>query len=195
MRNPYEVLGIKETASKEEIRSAYRDLAKKYHPDQYGDNPLRDLAEEKMRELNEAYDALMKQKETYTSRNSYEGSSNLSYEEIRRDIQSGRYSAAEQKLNNISSRDAEWNFLMGMVHMNKGWNDSAYNYLSTAYSMNPNNLEYAQALNFLKNRNMNYRQQYYGSTRSGNDSMDCCMNLICMDCLCECCGGDLISCI
>jgi molecular chaperone DnaJ len=60
MNNPYEVLGIKPGASEEEIRAAYRELVKKYHPDKYVDNPLADLAEEKMQEINEAYDILVK---------------------------------------------------------------------------------------------------------------------------------------
>ena len=60
MRNPYEVLGLKEGASIEEIKKAYRELVKKYHPDRYMDNPLSDLAEEKLREINEAYDILIK---------------------------------------------------------------------------------------------------------------------------------------
>lgn len=55
MKNPYEVLGIKEGASEEEIRKAYKDLVRKYHPDKYANNPLSDLAEEKMKEINEAY--------------------------------------------------------------------------------------------------------------------------------------------
>ncbi|HHW23398.1 MAG TPA: J domain-containing protein [Clostridiaceae bacterium] len=59
-KNPYKVLGIKEGASYDEIKRAYRELAKKYHPDRYRNNPLADLAEEKMREINEAYDFLMK---------------------------------------------------------------------------------------------------------------------------------------
>ncbi|WP_426349616.1 J domain-containing protein [Alloiococcus sp. CFN-8] len=190
MSNPYEILGVKENASKEEIKSAYRELAKKYHPDQFGNNPLKDLAEEKMREINEAYDSLMKgSPNNYHSNTSY--SSN--YQDIRNDIQSGRYDYAEEKLNRIYTKDAEWNYLMGMVQMNKGFYDSAYNYLQNACSLNPNNLEYARAFNYLKNRNNGYRQQYYG-TRGNNDSLDCCMNLICLDCLCECMGGDLISC-
>jgi len=58
-RNPYEVLGLKPGATQEEIKTAYRELVKKYHPDRYQDNPLSDLAEEKIREINEAYETLM----------------------------------------------------------------------------------------------------------------------------------------
>ena len=58
--NPYEVLGVKEGASEEEIKAAYKELVKKYHPDKYVNNPLADLAEQKLQEVNEAYDMLMK---------------------------------------------------------------------------------------------------------------------------------------
>lgn len=61
--NPYEVLGVSENASEEEIKRAYKKLVKKYHPDRYQNNPLADLAEEKLQEVNEAYDMLMKKQE------------------------------------------------------------------------------------------------------------------------------------
>ena len=64
MKDPYEVLGLKPTATDEEIKAAYHELVKKYHPDKYQDNPLAELAGEKLREVNEAYDALMKQGHT-----------------------------------------------------------------------------------------------------------------------------------
>ena len=61
MKDPYEVLGLNPNATDEEIKAAYHELVKKYHPDKYQDNPLAELAGEKLREVNEAYDTLMKQ--------------------------------------------------------------------------------------------------------------------------------------
>ena len=58
MKNPYEILGVSKNATDEEIKKAYRELARKYHPDNYQNNPLADLAEEKMKEINEAYAVL-----------------------------------------------------------------------------------------------------------------------------------------
>ena len=73
MSDPYSVLGVKPEASDEEIKRAYRELARKYHPDNYQNNPLADLAEEKMKEINEAYDAITKQRAGGGSSSSYGG--------------------------------------------------------------------------------------------------------------------------
>lgn len=198
MRNPYEILEIKEGASKDDIKKAYRELAKKYHPDQYGNNPLRDLAEEKMIEINEAYDYLMK---SAPESNNYSNAgepqrgygSNI-YNEIRMDIQNGNLNGAEQRLNSISTRDAEWNFLMGMLFMRRGWFDNAYTHLTTACSLNPANMEYRSALNNLNRKNNTYRQPYQGRNHGDSDMCNLCTTLYCADCCCECMGGDLISC-
>lgn len=198
MTNPYEVLGIKEGASQDEIKRAYRELAKKYHPDQYGDNPLRNLAEEKMREINEAYDYLSKNPSPNGNfSSSYNTSGEYSdFNAIRQDIQRGDLSSAEYKLSNISSKTAEWYYLMGIIYMQKGWHNEAYNSIAQATRMDPSNAEYSQALNFLNRRTQNYRQSYYGTRGSStNDACDCCSNLIVADCCCECLGGDFISCI
>ncbi|HAZ37456.1 MAG TPA: molecular chaperone DnaJ, partial [Clostridiaceae bacterium] len=149
MKNPYEVLGVRDGASQEEIKQAYRELAKKYHPDKYADNPLRDLAEEKMREINEAYDYLTKNKGT--SENSYDstgynGTSNdnnnfVKNQRIREMINRNDLRSAEIELNSISNRNAEWYFLRGMLSLKKGWYSRGYNDIQTAVRMDPNNYE------------------------------------------------------
>lgn len=202
--NPYEVLGIKPGASQDEIKSAYRKLIKQYHPDKFIDNPLKNLAEEKMIEINEAYNALTKNSgnNNYNSSSSsnssnYNNASNSSYEfqEIRRSIQSGNYAFAENKLNSINNRTAEWHYLYGAVLLNKGWFDSALEHMNTAVNMDPNNFEYRQGLNSLKQRSNSYSNSYYRTTNTNNaDMCNCCLNLWCLDSLCECAGGDLIGC-
>lgn len=205
MKNPYEVLGIKETATQDEIKKAYRELVKQYHPDKYENNPLKDLAEEKLRDINEAYDTLMKKNSSasnsYNNSNAY-GSSNSNYnnysnqnlQQIRMDINRGNLSGAEAALNSITNRNAEWNFLMGIIHLRKGWHDSAYNYINTACRMDPNNFEYRQTLNQLTRTQANYRNIYYGQRNSSDDMCNTCMNLWMLDTCCECMGGDCISC-
>lgn len=200
MNNPYETLGIKEGASEEEIKKAYRELAKKFHPDQYGDNPLKNLAEDKMREINEAYDYLMRNKSSNNSyeSSSYEGSSyGNSYENqsVRMDIQNGNFAAAEEKLRNAKARDAEWNYLMGILAIRKGWYSQGYNYLNTATRLDPSNMEYRQAFNQVNSTYNNYREPYYNTRRSGdNDLCQMCATLWCCDTLCECFGGDIVPC-
>ena len=61
-KNPYDVLGVSQNASDDEVKKAYRELSRKYHPDANVDNPLADLAEEKFKEIQEAYDEIMRQR-------------------------------------------------------------------------------------------------------------------------------------
>ncbi|MBQ9129429.1 MAG: J domain-containing protein, partial [Clostridia bacterium] len=60
MNDPYKVLGISRDASDAEVKKAYREMARKYHPDNYVNSPMSDLAEEKMKEINEAYEEIQK---------------------------------------------------------------------------------------------------------------------------------------
>ncbi|MBD7912416.1 MULTISPECIES: J domain-containing protein [Clostridium] len=200
--NPYEVLGIKPGASQEEIKSAYRKLVKQYHPDQFTDNPLQELAQEKLAEVNEAYRILSSgngNSNNYSSNSgsssSYTNSGNYSQElaQARACLQRRDTRGAEAILNRVTDRSAEWYYLMGVVHMNKGWYDSALQNIRTASNMDPNNFEYKQTLQQLNSRTMNYGNPYR-TTQSSPNACDCCINLWCLDSICECMGGDLIGC-
>lgn len=204
MRNPFEVLEIREGASEEEIKAAYKKLVRKYHPDQYVNNPLSDLAEEKLKEINEAYDYLMKNKGNYNrsqgsnnwNNQQYNNSNSNIYAQIRAYIERGNINQADQMLEDISNRDAEWNFLKGIIFLRRGWYDMAYQHIQMAVNLDPANTEYRMALNNLASRANTYRD--IGRNRGyRNDPSFCevCQCLICSDCLCECLGGDLIRCI
>ena len=130
MSDPYSVLGVKPDASDEEVKRAYRELARKYHPDNYQNNPLADLAEEKMKEINEAYDAITRMRSGgssggYQSQGSYQGgyqrqqqysgASDSLYNQVRQAINMRDLSRAEQLLRSAPSQDAEWHFLTGSI--------------------------------------------------------------------------------
>ena len=109
------------------------------------------------------------------------------------DLNSGNLSSAEQKLNSMNTKTAEWSFLMGMVHLKKGWHDSAYTFINRACTQEPNNIEYRRSFNELNTRSSNYRDNYYGRRGNNGGMGNMCLNIWCADSLCECLGGDLIS--
>ena len=203
MTDPYKVLGIGPNATDEQVRTAYRELAKKYHPDNYVNNPLSDLAQEKMAEINEAYDQIMNMRRGNASSNSNSRTTGGygatgPFADIRRLISQNRIVEAEELLDGIpvASRNAEWYFLKGSVFYARGWLNEAEKFFRQAASMEPGNSEYASAVNQIAyQRSTGYAQSGYGQANGGSCSAcDMCSSLICADCCCECMGGDLIRC-
>jgi molecular chaperone DnaJ len=199
MDNPYEILGVREGASADEIKRAYKELVRKYHPDQYRDNPLSDLAEEKLKEINQAYDFLMKKTEQNQSRSNQTWNQTggyTSYAQVRSSINTGNIGYAEQLLNNMPNRDAEWYYLKGIIYYRKGWYNEALTNFQQAVNMNPSNMEYRDALNKMHFGNRSYESRVYGRSgyNNGPDMCTICQYLYCADCCCECMGGDLINC-
>ena len=197
MKDPYSVLGVDSGASDEEVKKAYRELARKYHPDNYQNNPLADLAEEKMKEINEAYDAITKMRSGGGSASSYSGgyqsgyqsyqnaqSASGAYARARQLINANNLEAAEQLLQG-QSKTGEWYFLMGSIAYRRGWLDEARQNYQIACQMEPGNVEYRQALNMMQQGGYAYRSENMAGT--GCDSMDCCTTLMCMNCLCGGC--------
>jgi hypothetical protein len=212
MTDPYKVLGVSRDAAHDDIKKAYRALARKYHPDNYAGSDLADLAGEKMKEINEAYDTIQRERANKgssgasqggyqynpggTAGSSYAGSgaSAPTLNRIRILINSGRFSEAGILLDSIPAgeRGAEWNYLKGCTLLQRGWYHDAQKYFEIACYMDPANAEYQAAL-----QNMRTSAGQYGKTYTnigGCSTCDLCQGLICADCLCECCGGDLLRC-
>ena len=199
MKDPYAVLGIGKNATDDEVKAAYKELARKYHPDNYEGNPLSDLASEKMQEINEAYDAIMNSRKTGKNNKGsyYNSSAASSFPDVRNLINQGRLDEAQELLDGVpvQSRDAEWYFLNGTVLYRRGWFDQAYTSFANASRMNPTNAEYRNAYNHAQRQSGRQNNPYrtYGNP-GGCDGCDVCSSLICADCCCECMGGDLIPC-
>ena len=190
--DPYKVLGVDRNADEETIKRAYRELVKKYHPDKYVNNPLADLAAEKIKEINKAYDMIMNNN---SSSGGYSGSSSsggytggasggysggsASFAAVRSLITQGRVNEAAAMLNSLP-RTAEWYYLSGRVRMQMGWYDQALSFFQTAVNMEPSNAEYVEALQNLRSR----RQDYTNSTQGGGMCMPCdpCTMCLCLQC-------------
>lgn len=212
MQDPYKVLGLQRGASQEEIKAAYRELVKKYHPDKYQGNPLADLAEEKLREINEAYDQLTgATAQTYGSasgaygsasraygssartgsaggRNAYSyqsyGTTNPYYGEIVDALNRNDLARADQLLSASPNRDADWFFLSGLLAYKRGYLDEGLNKVRVAMNMDPANIQYKDI----------YRQMSGAGLFTGQGVQSGAAQS-CMDCLtCYCCSSLISPC-
>ncbi len=203
--NPYEVLGVSPNASNDEVKKAYRELSRKYHPDSYANNPLAELAEEKFKEVQEAYDQIMKQREggySYQSAGHSQGYSSASSSQetvelqaARNYINARRFREALNVLSNIPNRSAMWYYYSSIANMGIGNNLVAVDHAKQAAAMEPNNMEYVNYANQMQFRGQRYQTTGYGYGRQPYSTGDLCCDLWCADTLCECMGGDLCSCM
>lgn len=195
--DPYKVLGIDKNATDEEVKKAYHELARKYHPDNYANTPLSDLAGEKMKEINEAYEAIQKMRKNASGADaSYRGTEGGGYgtgsfSDIRDCIAQQNYYEADIRLNSVPAgeRNAEWYYLKGVVFAARGWYFEASKHFDAACRMDPSNAEYRTAADNIRNHTSTTRR-----TKDDDAVCNICGGLLCADCCCECCGGDLISC-
>lgn len=194
MNDPYEILGVSKNATQDEIKAAYRKLAKQYHPDKYVGNPLADLAAEKFKEINEAYDTLTGGNSAkHQQSGSYSGGAGT-FAQVRNLINMNSLDEAERILDASSNRNAEWFYLKGSLYIRRGWYEQGMNFLRQAVHMDPANFEYRRTLSAIEQQRQQYRNVGGGMTSDSASMCNCCSNLLCADCCCECMGGDLISC-
>ena len=200
--DPYKVLGVSPDASDEDIKKAYRRLAKKYHPDL---NPGDKTAAQKMQEVNAAYEQIKNpekasQGQSYGGygydpfggyrQHSYGSQTGDQYQNAAQQyIRFGRYQEALNALANCTERNARWYYLSALANSGLGNQVTALEHIRRAVSMEPDNQEYLRMLSHMENGGSVYRQQagnYRGFTFGG----DPCSNL----CMCYlmnlfCCGG------
>ncbi|MBQ7934832.1 MAG: J domain-containing protein [Clostridia bacterium] len=193
-QNPYGVLGVSPSATDDEIKKAYRKLAKQYHPDIH---PDRAFAEKKMAEINAAYDQILNERQGKTQgAGSYGGYGGYGYGRsdpgegstpemtaVRHYLHYRRYQEAFNVLNRIQNRDAEWYFLSAYAHAGVGNRTQALEFARKAVQMDPNNYEYQQLLQQLQ-----YSGTAYETYGRGFEVPRGGMNPICMGlCLAKLC--------
>ncbi len=194
--DPYKVLGVSPDASDEEIKRAYRQLAKKYHPDL---NPGDQEAARKMQEINAAYEQI-KNPQPQNGYGGYSGydpfgghqqqsQENSYFQAAAQYIRFGRYREALNTLNAVPERNARWYYLSALANNGLGNQVTALEHIRKAVSMEPDNFEYQDALNRIQNGGAAYRRQ---ADNFGGFTMraDPCTNLLlCWMANLFCCGG------
>ena len=213
IEDPYKVLGVSPDASDEEIKRAYRKLAKQYHPDL---NPGDPVAAKKMQQVNAAYEQIKNPEKAQPnpgSQGSYGGygydpfggawqrayqqsqSNGDQYQQAAAQyIRFGRYQEAINALNNSKEKNARWYYLSALANDGLGNQVTALEHIRRAVSMEPDNAQYLQTLNEIENGGAAYRRQagnFGGFTMQTSPFLSLCL---CYLCNIFCCGGRFFFC-
>ena len=204
MNNPYEILGVSESASREEIQQKYTELKKKYSELRFEAGDVGEDAAEKLEQVEVAYADILRELEKKENESKFGDA----YGEIEDLIRKGDLAGAQQKLDDVSSRDAEWHYLQSIVFYKKNWFLESKKQLEFALSLDPKNEKYQTSLKkltqLLASNTISPEQLKTKDTPTSSApnlaggaspcTGSCCTDLCLADCCCECMGGDLIPC-
>lgn len=206
--DPYKVLGVPHDASNDEIKKQYRKLSRIYHPDANVNNPDKDAAEAKFKDIQQAYTQIMDMRERGERYNNYGSSAagnsggfggfggaysrQNSNEPIELQaaynyIRSGHYTEALHVLSTVAERNARWYYLSGMANAGAGNNIIALDHAKQAVSLEPSNQEYAFFLQQLESGGQWYRSMGQGYGYPSVNMGDCCYKLMLWNLFCGCC--------
>ncbi len=202
MGDPYKILGVSPDASDEQIKQAYRRLAKKYHPDL---NPGDEEAARKMQQINAAYEQIKNPDKAasggqsgYEEYDPFRGASGSAGDRYQQSayqyILYGRYQEALNILGNSTQRNARWYYLSALANDGLGNQVTALEHIRKAVSMEPDNYQYLSALEQIQNGGAAYRQragQFRGFTMGGSPCTGLCL---CYFLQLFCCRGQFFCC-
>lgn len=197
INNPYDVLNIPRGASRAEVEEAYRNLGEQYRRDRFESGSRGEEAAEKLQQLEIAYNDIIRQLNFSSS------AGDSSYDQIKELIRKGDYEAAQNLLDDTSTRDAEWHYIQSTVFFKKSWFLEAKKQLEFAVNMEPNNDKYKEALDrlnkYLASNTISPDQlrtttrptqdmpEYSNGTCTGSCCGDMCLANMCANCLCGGC--------
>lgn len=201
MMDPYQVLGITRGASDEEIKKAYRTLSRKYHPDANINNPNKAQAEEKFKQVQQAYDQIMKEKQQGFSGNYnsygryYQNAGQETAQESTKlqaafnYIRNHYYAEALHVLNDIplSERTGRWYYYSAVANQGQGNQATALQHIERAVSLEPSNVEYRQYMQYMQSGGNWYQTMEGNFSRPYSGYNRFCMNLFLMQLFCSCC--------
>ena len=205
MINPYQVLGVEPGASDDEIKKAYRTLSRKYHPDANVNNPNKEAAEEKFKEIQQAYRKIMNDRQHSYSEGRSDGQfgGKYYYKDTGRDssnispklqaaanyIRNHCYPEAINALEAIppSERQGLWYFFSGVAQNGVGNKATAFEHISIAVKLEPSNSQYRQYQQYLEFGGTWYTGMGQGYERPYVGRTNFCLNLLCLEMLFGCC--------
>jgi len=193
--NPYDILGVSPSATDEEIKKAYRALSRQYHPDANVGKPGEKAAEEKFKQIQQAYAQIMKEREQGYQSYGYQQSSGgtggdsdtVEMQAAANFINTRRYKEALNVLSGIGNRNAQWFYFSAIANAGAGNNITAQEMAKQAMDMEPNNAQYQMLWQQLQSG-----RQWYGNMAGdyGRPTMDMnnlCCQILAMNMMCGCC--------
>ncbi len=196
MQKYFEILGLPTTATDEEIETAYKTLKEKYSRERFLEGEKGNEAAKNLTKLETAYHEIVEYRKNDLNDNV------ANFVDVETLIKAGNISLAQEKLDNISDRNAEWHYLQSVIFYKKNWLNESKKQLEIALNIEPHNDKYGQAYSRLKDKmeynNRQYNNGYYGAQNEsqtsqqmgGTDSNGCvndCLTLCCMNMMCNMC--------